>query len=77
MIVQIVGRQEMSFDTKEGSHIDGTNLFCLVPNPNVEGLEALKIFVPKAIEIPKGLETNKKVNIDFNHKGKIASISLI
>ena len=76
MVVQVVGMQDMSFDTKEGSHIDGTNLFCLAPNPNIEGLEALRIFVPRTVGIPKGLELNKKVNIDFNHKGKIAGINL-
>ena len=77
MIVQVVGKQEMSFETKDGSHVEGTNIFALTSNPNVNGFEALKVFVPKTIEIPKGLELNKKVNIDFNHKGKIVGINLI
>lgn len=77
MVVQVVGKQEMSFETKDGSHVEGTNLFGLTSNPNVNGLEALKVFVPRTIEIPKGLELNKKVNIDFNHKGKIVGINLI
>lgn len=77
MIVQVVGKQEMSFETKDGSHVEGTNIFALTSNPNVNGFEAMKVFVPKTIEIPKGLELNKKVNIDFNHKGKIVGINLI
>lgn len=77
MIVQVVGKQEMSFETKDGSHIDGTNLFALTSNPNVDGFEAIKVFVPRTIDIPKGLEINKKANIDFNHKGKIVGISLV
>lgn len=76
MVVQIVGKQDISFDTKDGSRIEGKNLFCLAPNPNIEGLEAMKLFVPKEIEIPKGLELNKKIHIDFNHKGKIEAISI-
>lgn len=76
MIVQIVGKQKMSFDTKDGSHIEGTNLFCLASNPNIEGLEAMKLFVPKEIEIPKELELNKKVHIDFTHRGKIEAIRI-
>lgn len=76
MVVQVVGLQEMSFDTKEGSHIEGTNLFCLAPNNNINGLEALKLFVPKTVAIPKGLELNKKVNLDFNHKGRITDINI-
>lgn len=76
MIYQVVGRQEMSFDTQDGNHIDGTNLFCLAQNPNVEGLEAIKLFVSRGIVIPKGLEMNKKINIEFNHKGKITEITL-
>lgn len=77
MVVQIVGRQNLSFSTKDGSNVEGTYLFCLAPNPNIEGLEAVKIFVKRDIEIPKGLELNKKANIEFNHKGKIESINLI
>ena len=77
MIVQVVGKQEMSFETKDGSHVEGTNIFALTSNPNVNGFEAMKVFVPKTIEIPKGLELNKKVNIDFNHKGKIVGINII
>ena len=77
MIAQVVGRMQLSFESKDGSCIEGTNMYCLVQNPNVEGLEAIKVYVPKSIEIPKGLEINKKVNIDFNHKGKIVSINLI
>ena len=38
---------QMSFDTKEGNHVEGTNLYLLAQNPNVEGLEAIKLFVPR------------------------------
>ena len=76
MVVQVVGRQKISFDTKDGSHIEGVALFCLAQNANIDGLEAMKLFVPKEIEIPKGLELNTKVHIDFNHKGKIEAISI-
>ena len=65
MIVQVVGKQEMSFETKDGSHVEGTNLFGLTSNPNVDGLEVLKVFVPRTIEIPKGLELNKIVGINL------------
>lgn len=76
MLMQFVGISEMSFDTKEGNHIEGTNLYLLTQNPNVEGLEALKLFVPRSIALPKGMELNKKVDVEFNHKGKLVKISL-
>lgn len=44
MIVQVVGKQEMSFETKDSSHVEDTNLFGLTSNPNVDGLEVLKVF---------------------------------
>ena len=44
MIVQVVGKQEMSFETKDSSHVEDTNLFSLTSNPNVDGLEVLKVF---------------------------------
>ena len=69
-------RVYLSFDTKEGNHIEGTNLYLLTQNPNVEGLEAIKLFVPRSIALPKGMELNKKVNVEFNHKGKLVKISL-
>lgn len=77
MVVQVVGIKKISFDTRDGSHVEGTNLFCLANNPNIDGLEAMKLYVPIEIEIPKGLELNKKVNVDFNQKGKIQQISAI
>lgn len=76
MIVQVVGKQRLDFDTKEGSHINGTNFFILYPNSNVDGLKADRIFVPIEIEIPKGLELNKKANFDFDNKGKVVGISI-
>ena len=76
MVVQVVGRQKISFDTRDGSHVEGTNLYCLAHNPNIDGLEAMKLYVPVEIEIPKGLELNAKVHIDFNHKGKIEAIRI-
>ena len=83
MLMQFVGISEMSFDTKEGEDTfyltyksEGTNLYLLTQNPNVEGLEALKLFVPRSIALPKGMELNKKVDVEFNHKGKLVKISL-
>ena len=62
MLMQFVGIADMSFDTKEGNHVEGTNLYLLAQNPNVEGLEAIKLFVPRNIALPKGMELNKKMS---------------
>lgn len=35
MLMQFVGISEMSFDTKEGNHIEGTNLYLLTQNPTL------------------------------------------
>lgn len=77
MLMQCVGISDMSFDTKDGNHIEGTNLYLLVQNPNVEGLEAIKLFVPSNITLPKGMEINKKIDAEFNHRGKLVKISLV
>ena len=49
MLMQFVGMADMSFDTKEGNHVEGTNLYLLAQNPNVEGLEACLLYTSRCV----------------------------
>lgn len=76
MLMQVLGKQQLDFSTKDGQVIKGTNLFVAYKNENTEGLKADKIFVREGIVLPKDMTINSKVEISFDNRGKIEEINL-
>jgi hypothetical protein len=76
MLYNVVGHRYLDFKSKEGNHIQGTNLYVTHEVTGVSGLATDKLFVRAEIEIPKGLDVGKRVSVNFNRNGGIVSISL-
>ncbi|MDT8715762.1 hypothetical protein IAI10_03740 [Clostridium sp. 19966] len=72
---QIIGVQPIQFTNNNGEEIKGTNIYIAFKDENVTGLRAEKIFLKNGIELPKDTKINDTVEIAFNFKGKIESIS--
>lgn len=75
MLVNVIGIQRLDFDTNDGGHIEGTNLFCAYKDDNVEGMKAERFFVKKEIELPKQIQAGDKLNIFFNQKGRVEAVT--
>ena len=77
MIVQLIGAKKLQFKSQNGQEISGTNLYVAFPEENTEGLRAERFFLKDSIELPKDVRLNDKIDISFNHKGKIEAVSKI
>jgi hypothetical protein len=75
MISQLIGFQPIQFTNNNGEEIKGTNIYITFKDENVTGLRAKKMFIKNGIELPKDAKINDTVEIAFNFKGKIESIS--
>ncbi len=75
MQVKTVGFQPINFTNANGEQIQGTNLFVAFKDDNVQGLRTEKFFVKSEIALPEQTKVNDILEISFNHKGKIESIT--
>lgn len=75
MRVQLLGVQRIEFTNASGEKITGNNFFISFKDENVEGLKTEKLFIKEGIEIPKELKLNDTIEVTFNMKGKVESVS--
>ena len=75
MKVKILGTQTISFVSSSGEAINGINIFAAFKDENVVGHRCEKFFVRE--NIPFTAKAEDTVEISFNHKGKIESITKI
>jgi len=75
MIVKVVGIQALEFSNSLGQEVKGTNIFTVYPEENVDGLRTDKFFLKDGMNLSKDVKLNDSVNISFNRKGKIESIT--
>jgi len=74
MQAQLVGVQAINFTNGNGEKISGTNLFVAFRDENVEGLRTEKFFLKEGIALPEDTKLNDKIELSFNHKGKIEKV---
>jgi len=74
MLAKLVGFSKLDFTSNDGSPVKGTNLFVNMPDPDVEGLVATKLFIKDGFSLPN-LVVGMDLEVDFNHKGKPAFIT--
>ncbi|SEU22496.1 hypothetical protein SAMN05443270_3491 [Lacrimispora sphenoides] len=74
MQAQLVGVQHINCTNNSGEAINGTNLFVAFKDENVEGLRTEKFFLKDGINLPKETKLNDKLELSFNHKGKIEAV---
>lgn len=75
MQVKTIGVQPYSFINANGEQIEGTNLFVAFKDENVQGMRTEKFSVKPEIALPEQTKINDVLEISFNHKGKIESIT--
>ena len=69
------GYSEVNFKTDRGDLIECLNLYVSYEDNNVIGEKCERFFVNKDIAIP-GLKVGDSLNLFFNHRGKIESITI-
>lgn len=74
MVVQVIGYSDVDFANKEGQHIKGKNIYMAFPDENCIGLCAQKVFIKDSVPFPKDFKINDRVNLSFNHKGKVEGV---
>lgn len=75
MKVKLIGVMEIDFSNDNNEQIQGTNIFVAFDDANVTGLRTEKFFLKQDISFPKETKINDTLDLTFNHKGKIESIS--
>ena len=75
MQVKLVGVMPVDFTNANSERISGTNLFVAFKDENVQGMRTEKFFVIEEIAVPDQTKINDILDISFNHKGRIESIT--
>lgn len=77
MQAKLLGFMGVDFTNKDGEQIVGMNIFVVFKDENVHGLRAEKFFLKEGISLPEQVKVNDTLEISFNYKGKIESITIV
>ena len=77
MQAKLLGFMGVDFNNKDGEQIVGMNIFVAFKDENVHGLRAEKFFLKEGISLPEQVKVNDTLEISFNYKGKIESITIV
>ena len=77
MQAKLLGFMGVDFTNKDGEQIVGMNIFVAFKDENVHGLRAEKFFLKEGISLPEQVKVNDTLEISFNYKGKIKSITIV
>lgn len=77
MQAKLLGFMGVDFTNKDGEQIVGMNIFAAFKDENVHGLRTEKIFLKEGISLPEQVKINDTLEISFNYKGKIESITKV
>ena len=75
MQVRLLGVQALNFTNNNGEAVAGTNIFCAFADATVNGVRTERFFLKNDISLPENTKLNDVLEISFNHKGKIESIT--
>ena len=77
MLAILLGYQKLDFQTASGDNIKGTNLYLSYSddNENIVAETCRKFLLRPNLAKPENVKIGDSVNVTFNHKGKIESIS--
>ncbi len=74
MKAKLIGVSPVNFKTSDGKEIEGTTISVGTLDEHTTGMRAERFFVKKEIEIPQ-VKIGENINIFFNQKGKVESIT--
>ena len=75
MKVNLLGYQPLHFKNATGEEVNGTNIYVAFEDSNVTGFKADRFFLREEISLPKDTKINDCLDVEFNQKGKIISIT--
>lgn len=75
MQAKLLGFMNVDFINKNGERIVGMNIFVAFKDENVHGLKTEKFFLKESVALPEQVKVNDTLEISFNYKGKIESIT--
>ena len=77
MQAKLLGFMGVDFTNKDGEQIVGMNIFAAFKDENVHGLRTEKFVLKEGISLPEQVKINDTLEISFNYKGKIESITKV
>ena len=76
MVAKFLGYQKLDFMSDDGKRVEGVNIYVAHSDPHVTGEITSKFYVNPEIKFPEQLKIGMQVNLAFNHRGKIESITM-
>lgn len=77
MKARLIGVQKIHFTNNSGEEIDGLKIYAGFQDENVDGLRTADFFLKNGIALPKDTKLNDTIEISFNMKGKVESVSKV
>jgi hypothetical protein len=68
------GFRKLDFVSDKNENIQGIQLFVSFTDSSVSGEMTEKLFIRPEVAIPEGIKPGDKLNLYFNHKGKVEAI---
>lgn len=74
----VIGFKKSEFDTQDGKHISGYNLYCTYPldKGEGEGVERLFMTSDKLIDCGYAPNVGDEIRVEYNRYGKPAAVSV-
>lgn len=76
MRVYVYGTSEVDFVTSDNTRIKGKTVYGGFENRYVDGLKTNKFFVPSDIDCINDIKPDSEIEIAFDMRGKIDSVSV-
>lgn len=84
MKVTLIGFKSVDFtDEESGKHVEGISMYLSYPDAGVIGKSSERQFIDKAVFEGFGVSpellgkyVNKDINVEYNRRGKIASLTV-
>lgn len=75
MLAKLYGIAKVDFVSAQGQRIQGHSIYVGYPAENVAGEKTEKFYVKDEVDFPEKLQIGDMINLSFNSKGKIESIT--
>lgn len=75
MQAKLLGFMGVDFTNTNGEKVKGTNIYLGFKDANVTGMKAQKFFVKEDIKFPEQIKVNDVLEIGFDYRGKVESIT--
>lgn len=77
--MKVIGYRKSDFDTKDGNHITGYNLYLSEPLQKGEGVSGERVYITDKVLEESGYKPHvgDEVRLDYNRFGKVSGVTLV